>query len=497
MKHHYAYLRFVFIGLCLLFSGRASAVVGNLTRLEESLENRILPIVRTYDAKALVIVRATPVATNAPMPMTPFVMKDLSIEGAAGDAIIRRVDVTVVSRLKELPADVSRFIKDICSGPGERVGVSIKTEMLNEGGTRFLASTSLGSFWNGTGTSVGFFALLFLAATLIPNGIFFLLFLVLFRRGRAFEGSSASGITSDAAAEANRLARSDRGHGAGQDAAVEHAVSKFPVEACVALLTDCYWGQFDGYANYIWNRLPFDLRKTILTDEPLIDEYSHHLNGVEEKNLNCEQDAYYLDPLPFSQIDNAALTNLVKQHPSLMNQLSTLRLDGLELSARDRIDLMKMAQAQKDLVLPKFNKLPPSPLRKFAHRLGMIRLQDFDEEQELLQMRDLGLEFIQKIPSLGWILRLSKEEAEKLLHFFSARDLATAWIGPPEVLEKLMNCLPEKKREMIVSYLQRTRPSRTSQTFQKIHSLTIEALKHADKKESRKKKSPKTLDFAA
>jgi hypothetical protein len=68
MKHHYAYLRFVFIGLCLLFSGRASAVVGNLTRLEESLENRILPIVRTYDAKALVIVRATPVATNAPMP---------------------------------------------------------------------------------------------------------------------------------------------------------------------------------------------------------------------------------------------------------------------------------------------------------------------------------------------------------------------------------------------------------------------------------------------
>jgi hypothetical protein len=56
---------------------------------------------------------------------------------------------------------------------------------------------------------------------------------------------------------------------------------------------------------------------------------------------------------------------------------------------------------------------------------------------------------------------------------FSAEELASAWAGAPEVLSRLSEALPEKKRSMLESYRSTIDVNRKAATFNKLVDLGL------------------------
>jgi hypothetical protein len=59
-----------------------------------------------------------------------------------------------------------------------------------------------------------------------------------------------------------------------------------------------------------------------------------------------------------------------------------------------------------------------------------------------------------QIRSLVWLALKPFEFRQKALAEFSSEEIASAWSGSPEVLARLSEALPEKKRLMLEGYLQ-------------------------------------------
>jgi hypothetical protein len=70
-----------------------------------------------------------------------------------------------------------------------------------------------------------------------------------------------------------------------------------------------------------------------------------------------------------------------------------------------------------------------------------------------------------QLKSLVWLSLRPLEYRKMVLAQYSAEQLAEAWIGSPEVLARLMEALPEKKRLMLEGYLKTTTVSKKSSVY--------------------------------
>ena len=484
--------------LILLSTSWAFGATGGSSRLEESLENRLLPLIQHFDKDAFVIVRASPLSKSTPMAMTPFELRDMSVEGTSGDPAIRRVDVYVLTSARELPHDLSDAIRRICSGPDEKTPVNIKIEPFTV--PAMTSNSWIVTFMSNWGAiSLGLLTLIIFASLVGYLGL---------RISKGLQSIGEMGSRSGAPsydaqamnARINQLTAQSGHNSESNQESVAVALGRFPLESCIAILTDCYWGQFDGYASFIWARLPFPMRKVMMEKANWLEDYTSYLAGYPEQDMHCLHDPAYITPMPFFRNDNAGITSLVRQYPILLNRLSNLRTAGLDLSLREKVEMFRLAKTQRDAPMPKFQPLAPSPRRIFGVRFGSVARLDVKDERELLQMKDLELEFVERIPSLGWLLRLSRKDVERILTRIPAKDLAAAWVGPPEILKRIGQCLPEKKRELLASYLGRVPARRDSPTFLQIHAATINALRNPASEEvselGNDDEQP-SLDFAA
>jgi hypothetical protein len=64
----------------------------------------------------------------------------------------------------------------------------------------------------------------------------------------------------------------------------------------------------------------------------------------------------------------------------------------------------------------------------------------------------------------------------EILKHFSAKDLASAWIGPQEVLNRLAACVPQRKLELMRTYSSSVAASRASSAFVRLHQLSVKGL---------------------
>jgi hypothetical protein len=109
---------------------------------------------------------------------------------------------------------------------------------------------------------------------------------------------------------------------------------------------------------------------------------------------------------------------------------------------------------------------PQSAPRQIEAATNWGRVTEADEET-LFHNPDLIPEPMQSsVASLVWLARKDSPEIKKALEKYDARSLASAWVGPSEVLAKLEQNLPEKKAKLLQTYRERTTPSRQSPVFQ-------------------------------
>jgi len=475
--------------LLSLFPSAGSSAVASLTdalvQTQSYLESRISPLVHRIDPDAMVFVKLVPRRSSAPLPLTPFILKDLPLQDGA-ELVLQRLDVVVLTDRADLGKETIRTIQEICRGFGPSPVIRIRPmparpvvdappaapppeDWKTRLGTLF--SSRLAVAAGIAGTSGAALVLLLLVALSLRGGTRAIGRDLGSAIGRVAAALETGGLDRERAA-VGRTGRNTSVTGTTEFAARDSVFASLSEQSLLALLSDCYWGSFDGYAAFVWRRIPIPVKTALLQHWHALEEFVAHLVGMPEQDLGVDHEPYYLSPLPLWHIDSAGVTALVLKSPVLLYRISSLRRAGLELSTKQRVELTTLALAGKSTYIPEFANLPPSPSRRFRRNLK-VNIQTIEEEAEVLKLPDLSPDLMESIPSLGWLSEMPKATIEEILRPFSAKELASAWIAPPDVLETLGACLAPKKLELLRSYVTHTPPSRGSEVFAKLHASAI------------------------
>lgn len=435
-------------------------------QIQELLEKRLLPVVRSFDRDATVVVsleekKAPPSVLDS----NPFVFQSHGIASVESYQF-SKFQVVVVSRASEVPESVKSLIKKLTRD------VNVAPQIVLEKFPPVAASefsepqpmkVELQGLEKTQAGLSSVSSLLFAAMGLIVF-VFCVLGTVLFV---ATKQSSKN-------KDPEEVVKSSENSVPKMAERAEEKLTGYSDEALLAILSDCYWCEEDKYAAFLWKRIPVEQRKNVLTGNSFLKSYVESLMGKAEENLSCLDHPYYFAPLSINHLDNKSLTDLIRKHPVLLNRLSPLRLKHVHLNAMDRIYLEKEALSKTTAPDP---VRMPSAKERVLPNPSLIPLRSIDEEELVGQQRALPLELKSRIPTLAWLCEVTDGRRTEILNSFSDEELASAWIGPDFVLETLAQSLTLARKEALMQVLSQVRPNRDSSCFKKLHYLAIEALK--------------------
>jgi hypothetical protein len=485
-------------------SAFASDPRSEVMSLEMELEGRINPIVRSYDPSAFGIVKIeAKQSQGATLPGTPLQIQDMMVRSADGSFEIEKLEINLVGNDVEALHEALPAIKRVAGRLGvpaviriEEKKVAIKAEAARGEEKKFEKATSSGeleavakdatnllregmdylknAFWAILGVSV-IFCIVYLSGIgamtgKVSRALEKGLSLRGDTEGRSYKEEKTESAPALRVVEANSF----------PPRSVSAPIAEFSEESILACLTDCYWGQFDGYAAFLWKQIPVAKRTSLILKAPSVTpflvEYTSFISDVPAVDLGAIDSPAYLKPLPINHLDNRAVTEQVKKTPTLAGALSPLRLKSLQLSLHERFKLREIMGSGISVVGDHFTQTAMSPPRKIGRRFK-IEVSSIVEDKELLGMATPPFDLVEEVCSLSWLTYLPLEELKSITEGFSARDLAAAWVGPEEVLEVLARSLPAKKLELLRSVQTKVQPNRDSQAFKVLHLALAKQLK--------------------
>lgn len=437
-------------------------VAGKL-QVQELMERRITPLIRTLDSQAQVFVQLELSEEPAAPAENAYLFNP---EGLLVDEKIKfkKFQILVVSRLEEMPLPTKNLIKKLTRDIN--VTPQIVMEPLESSKTEFSAPATTKVQIEGLEKAQEGFSsmgqLLFSAMGLIA----FVLCVIGAVVVVTFKQSPDSDKSNHQAKPNGRAVRRSEEEG---------YLEGFSNESFVSVLSDCYWCQEDGYASFVWQGVPLHQRKNVISETTFLSRYIETLTGKEGQDLGCLDHPYYLSPMAVNHLDNAALTEMVKKYPVLISRVSPLRAKNLNLTALDRVRLELAAEGKDGEKTPDFKEVPMGKQRVFS-RKAPITIASVEEESALVKLKGISFELKSRIPSLAWLLELPEQKRSQVLESLTNEELAMAWVGPQDVLEKLKKSLSVERRAELSTWLGRVRPNRKSMGFKKLYELSLQGL---------------------
>lgn len=426
--------------------------------LQEKWEQKITQLVRTVDSQAQVFVRLDEKRASEEVSETPYLYEAEGLYFRI-NPVFSKVNVLILTRLKELPTETKQLIRKITKeleapvvlslealpqAPTSELTLSTPTPVEVKGLDQLFSLVSQVGSW--------------LWAALGMFSFFGFLGALIFIKGK----------------NENSNEHKDKTEILNQD-----WLEGYSEESLAAVLSDCYWCEKDAYAAYVWHRIPIELRKGVAGSTTFLKSYVEKLLNQPGENHHYLEHPYYLTPLSINHSDNRTLTEMVRKHPILIQKLPPLRVHSLKLTAADRVRIE--LEAMKKTTLPDFKTVPAGKERELGYG-RVIELNSVIEEEEVIKLSGLSLEFKARIPSLQWLCEASEEKRVQILATFSAKELASAWIGPAATLEILGKALPESKKQDLMSAMSQSHqsPSRQTPVFRKMHQEAIQALRASE-----------------
>lgn len=270
----------------------------------------------------------------------------------------------------------------------------------------------------------------------------------------------------------------------------------FSTESLHELLMDCYWCEEDEYAAFLWGKLDLANKGKLLAKDSRIGDYANYISTIEGVDKKYINETYYFNPYNISGISNINLTKLVLKFNSLFHLLPKLRVSALGIDATEKKKLMVKKFSKKDTELElhsiKWGEYITTEKRIFES-VHVFNFESHDEEELFFKDPSLDISLAHSFPSLGWLILLGSRDIENVLASFSAKELAMAWDAPEVVLIKLEAMLPEKKAELLSSYREQIKASRSSSVFKQIVKLAAVKLQSTQAEKSH----PATLKLAS
>ena len=426
--------------------------------LQEKWEQKITQLVRTVDSQAQVFVRLDEKRASEDVTETPYLYEAEGLYFRINPEF-SKVNVLILTRLKELPTETKQLLRKITKeleaplvlslealpqAPASELTLATPTPVEVKGLDQlFSLMSQVGSWlWAALGM-FSFFA--FLGALIFIKG---------------------KNETSEEQKEKPEFLNQDW-------------LAGYSEESLAAVLSDCYWCEKDAYAAYVWHRIPIEVRKGVVGSTTFLKSYVEKLLNQTVENHHYLEHPYYLNPLSINHSDNRTLTEMVRKHPVLIHKLPPMRVMSLKLTATERVRIE--LEAMKKTALPDFKTVPAGKERELDY-VRVIELDSVAEEEEVIKLTGLSLELKARIPSLQWLCDVSEEKRVQILATFSAKELASAWIGPAATLDVLSKALPESKKQDLMSALKQShqRPGRQSPVFRRMHQEAIQALRASE-----------------
>jgi predicted transcriptional regulator len=244
-------------------------------------------------------------------------------------------------------------------------------------------------------------------------------------------------------------------------------------QSLIAIFSDLYWCKKDEAASYLWNNISNHSRALLLEKVDFIYDYAMYFSRcqshLDEETKAFVMHPYYIQPLSLNQTAQEELLQIVKKNYGLWNKISPLRQQSLSLSLKEKIKAN--SSLNLNVVIEKFPISKPRVLPQYVN-FGDI---SFEDESEIFNDDKIIPQTLREyVPSLVWLASKEVDYIKEKLEKLDAKFLASAWVGAPEILEKLENCLPEKKQLLLKSYLKTSTPSKTSPAFQALFELGLE-----------------------
>jgi len=519
-------------------STQAEEMAKELFHIQQSIQTEVDQLIKGFDPRGQAYVRVQPKTTSLKLPSTPFTYETKSIRGPNGKLQLGAVEVKIISYTKQIPQEILNVIKDIVSYydakpiftitnlsqkirptykkakaasknkdlveaivKGIQAGINLKGLQNNQNNQNSQNASNKG-FSFSINTDQESAALI---ANYLPSGIVLILFsLILFtalilrqttKKNDEFQSMFMKGINQITSALADRnevlvpvemteeppqeISKVQPQQRLKHNSPLTEAkfIESMDKESLSALITDCYWGHYDAYAAYIWSNIPVQKRKNIISNIPFVEKYASYICELNPINLGFHQEPYYINPLPLSELNNEDLSTLTRNLKGLIHKLPTMRIEKSKLTAKELYELNQGSELEVDIreLASALKRIHSSERRSLNHKMK-FQIRSISDESDILSIKDLSYEDKVNIPSLGWLLDLRGDKIKEILNPYSAEELATAWLGPKEILDKLSKYIPWTKYEKLIHVLQNVTPNRDAPIFHQIHQKTLAAL---------------------
>lgn len=459
----------VLLTFLTMFTVAAHGDLLDRIKIEDTIQARIQDSFRMYDEKARVLVRFDYKKFQGILPGTNLESTAELLPERVDSSDISRIQVEIYTELEDVPTDAKEMVLRGIPIDKSRVQVAYKplrAQFPKDEAPRGLDPQSFSaaleqsvSTWSSVfGAAIGLSVLGLIAFLFYQNQLRMREFraqigqLVTTLSEMSLGGPSpAAANTAMNAASAPLTSSSDE----------ENPLAKMSLPSLKELIADCYWCEEDAYAAWIWKKLSPEARKNLLNELPYMKEYSLFFMDLAPREAAYHDHPAYLEPIGWHEVSEEDLAKMVRANGSLWHLISPLRQKHLPLSLEEKLKALRSEPSKSR---------PQTPTAKSRVRTleskptwGDLSLED---EKAVFEQPDIvPVPLRAHIKSLVWLAHKESSVVEKILARYDARALASAWVGPEEVLSKLESVLPEKKLKLLKTYTSKVSPSRQSQAY--------------------------------
>ena len=471
--------------LFMLIGIHAHADLLDRMNLEEGFRVRIREVVKVFDPQAQVLVQFSYNGYQGNLPGTSLQYDSNVIPTNIEKRDLASIDVRIYANKNSFPKEVNDLIYGTL--PIEKSKVHIQYQEMKAIPiieNNMISPEALDKTLQKVVKDLGYqFAGILSVAFVI--GILVMLVLSI-RRNRQFAGEvdriveslkdlqwigSGGNNNSSASASISHRDVSDESRFLSGSGGVSFSV--YNLSSLKAMISDCYWAEKDEYASWIWKKMDFNQRSELLGALPFIEGYSRYLSEIPAVPFPHFDHAYYVKPFEMSMTSQEDLAQFTRSMPVVWNLISPLRQSCLPLRLEEKLDCLKSSSG---IILQ--NPIFPVSVPRDLFVMGSWGDLSVEDEVSLLKNPQVvPIALRGQIKSLVWLSLLPEEEIRAKLEQVDAKSLASAWVGPEEMLDRLESFLPERKKELLRNYRQRITAQRDSDSFV---WLWEESLKHAN-----------------
>ncbi len=433
--------------------------------LEDGFRTRIKDVVKVFDPQAQILTKFNYNTYQGTLPGTTMEYDGKVIPSNIEGKDLAKVDIQIYSAKNKFPDELKNMIKGSLPIDQHKIQISFfemkSIPMLEGGVTEDFLEKTVQKVVRDMGQFVG----LTMALGLLSIGL--LVLLLNWRRQKQFSQEIGKIVTSLADLQYSSPATPMTQVSAKEESmpligsSNHSSLAGLQLESFAAMIADCYWTKKDAYAAWLWKNLDFSQRERLLEVLPYMPSYSAFVSEQEGKVFPFTDHAYYLRPAPLMLTSQEDLAKILHEQPSSWHKLSPLRQGEIELGLEEKLRCMSQTNDSGSDPI----HYPVSILRSLVTKGNWGELSAQDEEN-LFRNPDLVPKvFRSQIKSLIWLGLLPEEEIRAKLEKLDARTLATAWVGPEDLLRRLEMSLPDKKRELLKNYHGKVSANRQSSAF--------------------------------